>query len=507
MQIAQVSTTAYSDAGLQPGTTYSYAVAAVDNSGNVSARSAATDIATIPRDTQPPSAPTGFSAVAGRDIVYMSWTPSSDNVAVVAYHIFRNDVKIAVSSAPGYKDTTVKGSTTYTYKVLAADANGNISGFSEPVTVTTPDTVPPTVPGAPAGEALSTTQIKLSWPAATDNVKIAGYRILRNGSLAGNSLLTQYVDNGLAASTSYSYTVVAVDTMGNESAPSAACSVTTQAPDTQAPSAPTITVIIPRSVSQVDMAWSASTDNARVAGYYVFRDGVKVGSTVGTSFADKGLSADTTYTYTVRAFDPSGNESTSSPSKTVTTLAPPDTTAPTAPVIESATPLSATQIVLRWTASSDNKGVAGYYIYRDGTKVGAAAGTAWMNSALTPQTTYSYTVVAVDAAGNTSVPSAPVSGTTMAPPDRTPPSVPAAVQATAIASNRVSVTWTESTDNVGVTGYKVFRNGTLIAIPAGPPFVDGPLYTNTTYTYTVAAYDSGGNTSAQSAGSAAKTAP
>jgi chitodextrinase len=414
MQIAQVSTTTYTDSGLQPGTTYSYAVAAVDNSGNVSARSAAANIATTPRDTQAPSVPTGLSALAGRDVVYLSWTPSSDNVAVATYQVFRNNVKIAVSSVPGYQDTTVKGSTTYTYKVLAADANGNLSGFSEPKTVTTPDTVAPTVPGTPAGEALSTTQIKLSWPAATDNVKIAGYRIFRNGSLVGNSLLTQYVNSGLTPSTTYSYTVVAVDTMGNESAPSAACSVTTQGSDTQAPSTPTI---------------------------------------------------------------------------------------------QSATPLSATQIVLRWTASSDNKGVAGYYIYRDGTKVGAAAGTAWMNSALTPATTYSYTVVAVDAAGNTSAPSAPVSGTTMTPPDRTPPSVPSAVQATAIASNRVSVTWTESTDNVRVTGYKVFRNGTLIAIPASPPFVDGPLHTNTTYTYTVAAYDSGGNTSAQSAGSAAKTAP
>jgi chitodextrinase len=505
MQIAQVSTTAYSDAGLQPGTTYSYAVAAVDNSGNVSARSAATDIATIPRDTQPPSAPTDFAALAGRDIVYLSWTPSSDNVAVVAYHIFRNNVRIAVSSIFAYQDTTVKGSTTYTYKVLAADANGNISGFSEAATVTTPDTVPPTVPGAPAGEALSTTQIKLSWPAAIDNVKIAGYRILRNGSFVGNSILTQYVDRGLAASTTYSYTVVAVDTMGNESAPSAACSVTTQAPDTQAPSAPAITVIIPRSVSQVDLGWSTSTDNARVAGYYVYRDAVKVGTTVGTFFADTGLSADTEYTYTVRAFDSSGQMSAPAAPRTVTTPPPPDTTPPARPAAPSVYVVSPTQLLLVWPVSSDNNRVAGYRIYRNGVNVTSTIFPAWMDTNLSPATTYQYAVVAVDAAGNVSPPSPIATGTTLPPPDRTPPSVPTAVKATALASNRVSITWTASTDNVKTAGYKIFRNGNLIAVTLASPFIDVLALPNTSYAYTVAAFDGVGNTSAQSAAALVKT--
>jgi chitodextrinase len=504
--VAQVTGTAYSDTGLMPATTYAYSVAGVDNSGNVSAHSAPVSVATAPRDTQPPSVPGDVSAIAGRDIVYLSWTASSDNVAVVAYHVFRNGVKIATPAVFAYQDTTVKASTSYTYQVLAADANGNLSGLSLPVTVTTPDTQPPSVPGAPAGTAVSTTQIRVSWPPSVDNVKIAGYRIFRNGSLVTSRLETQYVDNGLSASTAYTYTVVAVDSSGNESAPSPGCTVTTLAPDTLAPSAPAITAIAAMSTTQVNLAWSVSTDDRGVAGYSVFRDGVKIGSTVSaTGFADTGLTPSTSYTYAVRAFDAAGNESAPSSPKTVNTLAPPDTTPPTTPIIESATAVSPTQIVLKWKASTDNKAVAGYYLYRNGAKAGAALGTAWMDSTLTASTSYSYTVVAVDTAGNTSTPSAPVSAATMAPPDRTAPSVPGNVQAAAVASNRVSVAWTASTDNVGVAGYKIFRNGKLIGVSGASPYTDQLVFPNSTYTYTVSAYDTVGNESAQSGASTIAT--
>jgi chitodextrinase len=373
------------------------------------------------------------------------------------------------------------------------------------VTVTTPDTVRPSPPGAPSGVAVSTTQIKISWAAAADNVKVAGYKIFRDGSYLRSWGPTEYLDSGLLPATVYTYTIVAIDSSGNESAPSAPGTATTQAPDTQPPSVPVITAIAAMSTSQINLAWSVSTDDTRVAGYQVFRDGVKVGSPGAAMFADTGLTPGTTYSYTIRAVDAAGNESAFSAPRTAATHEPPDKTPPSTPAIESATAVSPTQIVLKWSAATDNKSVAGYYIYRDGAKVMTIGGTAWMESGLTPSTTYRYTVVAVDASGNVSPQSQPVSATTMAPPDRTAPSVPGGVQATALTSKRISVAWTPSTDNVQMAGYKIFRNGKLIAIPGSSPYVDDLVFPNMTYTYTVAAYDAAGNTSGQSASSTVTT--
>ncbi len=92
--------------------------------------------------------------------------------------------------------------------------------------------------------------------------------------------------------------------------------------------------------------------------------------------------------------------------------APADTTPPSQPAGLTATAVSTSQINLSWNASSDNVGVAGYNIYRNGTKVGSSTTTSYTDSALSASTTYSYTVAAYDAAGNVSAQSTSVSATT-----------------------------------------------------------------------------------------------
>jgi hypothetical protein len=84
-------------------------------------------------------------------------------------------------------------------------------------------------------------------------------------------------------------------------------------------------------------------------------------------------------------------------------------------------------------------------------------------------------------------------------PDKTPPSVPQNLTATAPTSNQVQLSWTASTDDVGVTGYDVFRNGTKIATTSPQTnYLDATAQPGTTYSYTVDARDAAGNTSAQS---------
>ncbi|MGO9932943.1 MAG: fibronectin type III domain-containing protein [Steroidobacteraceae bacterium] len=90
-------------------------------------------------------------------------------------------------------------------------------------------------------------------------------------------------------------------------------------------------------------------------------------------------------------------------------------------------------------------------------------------------------------------------------PDTTPPSVPTGLSATAVSSTQINLSWTASTDNVGVTGYDVFRNGTQVGTTTTTSYQDTGLTASTTYSYTVAAYDAAGNVSAQSTAATATT--
>jgi parallel beta-helix repeat protein len=80
--------------------------------------------------------------------------------------------------------------------------------------------------------------------------------------------------------------------------------------------------------------------------------------------------------------------------------------------------------------------------------------------------------------------------------DTTRPSTPTGIAATVISAAQINLAWTASTDNVGVVGYQVFRNGIEIGTPAIPVYFDTGLQAGTSYAYTVAAYDAAGNTSA-----------
>src|SRR5437899_646302 len=116
---------------------------------------------------------------------------------------------------------------------------------------------------------------------------------------------------------------------------------------------------------------------------------------------------------------------------------------------------------------------------------------------------HALTAVARDAAGNTST-SLPVS-VTVSNPDTLPPSLPTGLTATADSASQITLAWSPAADNVGVTGYQVFRNGVQIGIASGSSYQDTGLSPVTVYTYTVAAFDAAGNTSGKSFPAAATT--
>ena len=174
-----------------------------------------------------------------------------------------------------------------------------------------------------------------------------------------------------------------------------------------------------------------------------------------------------------------------------------DTTPPTAPTGLTATFNSTTNAIdLSWTAATDNVAVTGYRIYRDGgtAPINTVNGTTFSDAGLSG--THSYGVTAIDAAGNESILSNIASATVVVSGDVTPPTAPTALTATGnLATGTIALSWTASTDDVGVTGYRVFRdNGTT---PIGT--VSGTTFNDTnqlgTHVYAVAAIDAAGNQS------------
>lgn len=453
--------------------------------------------------------PSGLAATTTTTSVNLTWTAASANSTIVSYKIYRNGTQVGTSTTPSYADNGRAPLTTYTYRVSGVDSAGRESTQSSQISATTlADTAAPSVPSGLTTTASGMDVVNLSWTASTDNVGVTEYRIARctgtgcsTFSQVGTSTTTTFSNTGLTAETTYNYRVTAADAAGNVSAPSTASQVTT-GQDTAPPSTPTGVGATASSISQINVSWTASTDNIGVTGYRVYRcqgtsctPTTQVGTPTGTTYNDTGLTVSTTYRYRVAAVDARGNVSPQSAIVQATTNS--DTVAPSVPTGLNGTATSMTEIGLTWTASTDNVGVTGYRIFRNGTQIGVSATTNYSDTGLTRSTAYSYTVLAYDAAGLTSAQTAPVSVTTLG--DTQAPTVPTGLIGTAASMTEVNLTWNASTDNIGVVGYRVFRNGTQIAeVTTGTTYSDTGLTQNTSYSYTVLAYDADGNASSQS---------
>ena len=455
-------------------------------------------------DTSPPTVPTGLVANASTSApqVNLSWNASTDNVAVSGYTIYRGGSALGTvsGSTPAYTDNSVASLTTYSYAVDAFDAAGNHSAKSIAASVTTPDWIAPSVPAGATASAKSPTEIDLTWNPSTDNVGVTGYTVYRNGSPLATTAgtVTTFADTTVVASTTYSYTIDAFDAASNHSARSTAATATTPAvPDTLAPSVPTGVAAAAGPPGEVDVQWSASTDNVAVTGYTVYRDGAVLGTVpaAALTYADKTASGITSYSYTVDAFDAAGNHSNQSAAAVITT---PDWTPPTTPTGLAANVATSSEIDLTWNTSTDNVAVTGYTVYRNGAAVGTTAGLTYADTGLGHGFTYTYAVDAFDAGGNHSVKSASASGTTS---DDIAPTVPGNLVGSAASNTSVALSWNAATDNVGVAGYDVYRDTLLLATRGPSPlsFTDTVL-AGSTHTYTVDAFDAAGNHSAQSSG-------
>ncbi len=183
-------------------------------------------------DAENPSAPVNLHGEADSESeISLKWDPSTDNVGVAGYFVYRNGLYLATTSDTIYADAGLSVGTSYAYFVRAFDDASNLGISSDTISVETlgvpSDTIPPSAPDNLQAQAISASQIDLTWEASSDNVKVAGYNVYRDGVKVDESETLNYSDTGLTRETSYDYHVTAYDDAGNESVSSDTVAVST----------------------------------------------------------------------------------------------------------------------------------------------------------------------------------------------------------------------------------------------------------------------------------------
>ncbi len=442
-------------------------------------------------DTEAPTTPGEPFITSIDDVtptsIKLQWGASTDNVDVAGYEIRYEGQTKTVGNVTEDTLTGLTPGGLYEIDVRAFDAAGNFSDYSTAIVLELPTDVDqlPSAPGTLTGNATGETSISLSWGAATDDVFVAGYEVFQDGAKVKDVTTTSTTITGLTKATAYKFKVRAIDAPGLQTGPFGN-EITISTQGDNPPSKPANLAGTPTRTS-VALTWTASTDDKGVAGYDVYKDGVKVDTVTGTSKTITGLTPSTAYKFKVQAKDTIGQTSDFSDEITSTTLAD---TPPSKPAGLAGTPTK-TSVALSWTASTDDVGVAGYDIYQDGVKIDTVTGTSKTVTGLTLNTEYKFKVQAKDTIGQTSVFSDEITTKTLSD---TPPTTPTGLAGTPTAST-VALTWAASTDDVSVAGYDVYQDGVKIDTVTGTSKTVTGLSQSTAYKFKVQAKDSIGQTS------------
>jgi fibronectin type 3 domain-containing protein len=265
-------------------------------------------------DTTPPATPAApILSESSSTGVTLTWVPSTDNVGVAGYNIYRNGVVASQVALPPYYDAALTPGNTYIYNLSAFDAQGNVSALSPPLTVTLIDLSPPTVPTNLSTTGITQNSISLAWSASSGGGGVGGYRLLKGTSpstmqvVAGYVLTTSYLDSHVTPSNTYYYAVESYNLLGITSLPSAAISATTLA--LPPPSDLMTTSVLSNSVS---LSWSPSGGSDPPVGYRILKGNsptslvVVVGNNPTTSYTDLNVWQGMTFYYEVEMFDSLG---------------------------------------------------------------------------------------------------------------------------------------------------------------------------------------------------------
>jgi chitodextrinase len=294
--------------------------------------------------------------------------------------------------------------------VLALAVAGPVAAGKKPPPPTG-DKTPPTTPTNLRATSVGQTSVTLAWDASTDNSGSVTYSVNKDGQgFTVPQGQTSYTIDWLSAGRTYTFYVTAVDSSLNTSGKSNILSVTTP-PDTAAPPAPTLSGHV-RGPSQVRLTWNrVEDDTSTFVTYRVFANGTQVTQHLNwygeTDVVLRHLTPSTTYTFTVKALDQDDNASTSN-AVTLTTEASSDVTPPSAPTnVRIVGSFGCPEFFVGWTQSTDDTDtqyLIEYEIYVNGvlSPLAVSAGVDEDFVYATASGANTFTVKAVDQAGNTS---------------------------------------------------------------------------------------------------------
>ncbi len=428
-------------------------------------------------DTQAPTAPTSLAASnISETSLNLSWNASTDNVAVTGYDVYRGTVLIGSASTTAFNVTGLTVATSYSFTVRAKDAAGNVSGNSNTANATTVDVTAPSNPTSLASSNITETSVNLTWSASSDNAGVTGYDVYQGGSLLTSTTGTTYSVTGLTANTSYSFTVRAKDAAGNTSGDSNTLNVTT---NDSLPSGTASDLLISEYVEG-----SSNNKALEIANF--------TGSPVDLSAYDlrKATNGSGSFGSTYQLTGTLANGSVfvianSNAVAAITNVA--DVTTGSGIVTFNGNDAIA---LFKNNVLIDVMGVA------SSSNVFAANTTLRRKSSVTsPNTTYTtaeWDSFATDTFNGLG------SHTLNGSADTQAPTAPTALTASTITETTANLSWSASTDNVGVTGYDVYQDASLVGSTTGTTYNVTGLTASTSYTFTVRAKDAAGNTSGDS---------
>ena len=420
--------------GLTSETEYTFSLIVEDDAGMFSP-AVTIDVTTLDI-TAPPEVPSATATPdANGSTMVLTWAdPAATDLAHIALTWRRSD-NTGVSGGPIQVNPTVEtatitgltSETAYTFTLVAVDADGNRSrDFS--VTGTTADiTAPTAATGLTANAVDATVNVDLVWtPSNSDDVATVTieWTTAAPGVDGGSIMIdpittTSTTITGLAAATLYTFVIHTADAAGNSRSSTTASVTTNTPPDLTPPAAVTITTAVAvANSSDVDLTWSTpapDVDTTTVRWALASAANTNIGSmtitpSTTTTATITSLNAATAYVFTVRVADAAGNIN-DSPSRTVTTNTPPDTTAPNSVDMVTSTP-AANSITLSWRASSsadaaivDITWAPNHGGGTTGVRIAHTSGRqSTIITGLNSDIPYSFTLITEDAAGNRSVP-------------------------------------------------------------------------------------------------------
>lgn len=469
--------------GLAQATVYTFEVRARDAIGNVSTVRTAPNFTTS--DVTAPSQPGAVTiSLVTATTARATWGASTDNVGVIAYDYRLNAGSwVPLSNVTLVDLTGLSQVTSYTFEVRARDAAGNPSTPRAASAFTTLDGSAPSQPGTVTISNVGGTTATATWVASTDNVAVLAYDYrLNGGSWVEIGNVITYGLTGLSQATAYTFEVRARDAAGNPSPVRAAPSFTTL--DVSVPSAPASLNFSSVSAFSALASWGVATDNIGVAAYqYRLTTQVQWTETgVAQSTFLTGLAPQTSYTVEVRARDAAGNVGAPISNSFTTLIAP-----PAAP-----TNLEYRQVAsCAWNASWGAVSGTTSYVVRDtmGNEQSTTNTSISINCPIgDPEANKPKWVKACNGGGCSGEANFGSQGG-----DALAPSTPTGLNASNVQPTTATITWSPSTDNVGVAGYQwALNSGGWNGVSVTSIGLTG-LQDNFTHTVYVRAYDAAGN--------------